>query len=455
MATNEKIDLSNTTFIIPIKVDSPERRENLFFNLTYLLHHFKTKIIVIEESDKSTLRWELFGWGNVKYIHVKNYFSFTHKTKLFNLGMRVADTQVVALHDVDVFMKPEQYREAASICSAGLALMVFPFDGNFYNIPREWIYKIAESNMDCSMLENQVFESMGIESPGGSVFINRLAYLEIGGDNENFRSWGWEDNERVVRCKNLGLAVTRIQNPIYHIDHPRGVNSLPHNRFYEWNKAEHDKIACMPKDTIQRYIATWPWRLNMQTWWDKQDPEIIRTRSGGKDSQSRISVRTRIANRGYRSLLDLGSGFSEDPSGYLDSGYHIEYTGVEICQNLVSRARELGYYVINSDIRSVPLGNEYAECSILRNILELLPDYKDALAEAIRLSSKEVIVSFSVFPHIMNGMGDIIKEVEPGLYRNSYSQDSIEKFLMTQSRVKSYFWEKLDDHNMMLAIILN
>jgi ubiquinone/menaquinone biosynthesis C-methylase UbiE len=111
--------------------------------------------------------------------------------------------------------------------------------------------------------------------------------------------------------------------------------------------------------------------------------------------------------------------------------------------------------VVNADIRAIPLGNDYAECSVLRNILEFLPSYQEALTEAIRLTTKEIIVSFSVFPHVMNGMGDNIKEVEPGLYRNSYSQTNLENFLMSQAKVKSYFWEKLDDHNMMLAILLN
>jgi len=45
------IDLTNTTFIIPLKIDSIDRQNNFFINLTYLNFHFKTNVIIYEKGD--------------------------------------------------------------------------------------------------------------------------------------------------------------------------------------------------------------------------------------------------------------------------------------------------------------------------------------------------------------------------------------------------------------------
>ena len=46
-----KTDLTDVTFIIPVKIDSDDRRRNLKITLSYLQRNFDTNIIVCE-SDK-------------------------------------------------------------------------------------------------------------------------------------------------------------------------------------------------------------------------------------------------------------------------------------------------------------------------------------------------------------------------------------------------------------------
>ena len=49
--------------------------------------------------------------------------------------------------------------------------------------------------------------------------------MEAGGENETFYGWGLEDLERIRRMFILGLPVTRVDGPLFHLFHPRNKNS--------------------------------------------------------------------------------------------------------------------------------------------------------------------------------------------------------------------------------------
>ena len=67
---------------------------------------------------------------------------------------------------------------------------------------------------------------------GGAFLANRESYIRSGLENENFYGWGIEDGERFARWKNMGFTIERIEGPIFHLSHPRGINSaIPHPVF--------------------------------------------------------------------------------------------------------------------------------------------------------------------------------------------------------------------------------
>ena len=47
-----KIDLKDVTFIIPIRIDSDDRKRNIDLVVSYLLTHFNTNVIIKESSSK-------------------------------------------------------------------------------------------------------------------------------------------------------------------------------------------------------------------------------------------------------------------------------------------------------------------------------------------------------------------------------------------------------------------
>ena len=60
---------------------------------------------------------------------------------------------------------------------------------------------------------------------GGAFFARHSAYIESGGENESFYGWGLEDGERYNRWKNLGYKMKQVKGPLYHMTHPRFLNS--------------------------------------------------------------------------------------------------------------------------------------------------------------------------------------------------------------------------------------
>ncbi len=50
---NNQIDLKDVTFIIPVRIDSIERLENLQLVTNYLLENFQTHILIVEAADRN------------------------------------------------------------------------------------------------------------------------------------------------------------------------------------------------------------------------------------------------------------------------------------------------------------------------------------------------------------------------------------------------------------------
>jgi hypothetical protein len=91
------------------------------------------------------------------------------------------------------------------------------------------------------------------------VFFNKKYLVAIGRYNENFKSWGYEDNEIVSRALKLGARGSRVCGPIFHMDHARGADSSPQNPFYKQNEQEYARINNMSANLLREEIKQWAW----------------------------------------------------------------------------------------------------------------------------------------------------------------------------------------------------
>lgn len=248
------IDLKDVTFIIPILIDSEDRMNNYNIVINYLLKNFDTNIIVCEsdkESHEDTLKRD-----GVNYMFIKNDGLF-HRTRLLNIMTKVAKTDIVVNYDIDVVFKPEQYIEARNAIKSGDFDICYPYGGNFMNVRKYYFNHIKENNLDGIDLDQ--CEIANPNSLGGAIFFSKEKYLQVGLENENFVSWGFEDNERIDRVLKLGYKVSRTRGVLYHLEHKRTINCTPEQPKYNDNINEYNKVIKMSKDELIKYIKTWEW----------------------------------------------------------------------------------------------------------------------------------------------------------------------------------------------------
>lgn len=112
--TTGKTDLSDFTFLFPVRIDSKERAENLNTVINCISNHFETIFIVVEgDSEK---KFETNGQlSPIKYEFHRDINVFFHKTRYINHLIRLAETKYVAVWDTDVITAPDQILNSAKI----------------------------------------------------------------------------------------------------------------------------------------------------------------------------------------------------------------------------------------------------------------------------------------------------------------------------------------------------
>ena len=252
----KKIDLTNTTFTIPVSYDSRDRQENIDLSIKYLRDSFYANIMVCEH-------------GRTRFEYLKditNYRHFGetqefHRTKMLNDMAADCKTPVIVNWDADVIIPPLQIIEAVYAITNKGKDMVYPYDGRFARVPRT-MYKELDRRVDVGCLSKLVFPGMkdgDAKSVGGAIFWKDEAFLKGGMENEKMISYGPEDAERYDRFTMLGYKIHRIKGPLYHIDHVQSMNSSVKHPHFNDNVKEHNKIRRMSKEELEAYVETWPW----------------------------------------------------------------------------------------------------------------------------------------------------------------------------------------------------
>jgi predicted glycosyltransferase involved in capsule biosynthesis len=250
------IDFKDVTFIIPIKFDSDDRKNNFKRTINYLLRNFDTNIIVAESDKNSNEEFVKSVSNKIQYIFEKNDTNIFHRTKLLNMMTKLSTTNIVVNYDIDVIFKVEQYLESKERILQGFDFC-FPYSGKFYDIKKEFFNYIDSDQLDSINLNQCTL--FNPNSVGGALFFDKLKYNQIGLENEKFISWGHEDWERVVRIQKMGHRLCRVEGNLYHLTHYRDHNSSGQNPYYHQNGDEFNKIKGMDKIQLEEYIKTWQW----------------------------------------------------------------------------------------------------------------------------------------------------------------------------------------------------
>ena len=282
-----KIDLKNTTFIIPLRVDIGDRLRNVVLSTAFLLNKFDTNVI-IKEVD-SERRFEAYCLPIIKIIadttNLRHIFEVEtrtddsfHRTKILNDMVMESTTDVVVNYDTDIILPLTSYTSAVAMLEKDYDV-VYPYRfgkqgerkvklnftvrtqddmNNFENYPESKKF-IASSNSDSFDIpfDNYFYyphqQGEGWAEYGMVQFFNRKVYMDGFLENEGFIAYAPEDVERHHRWKTLGYRIGRVDNYAYHLEHERTQNSWFHNPHMQRNNELWEQLKVLDKEQLTEY----------------------------------------------------------------------------------------------------------------------------------------------------------------------------------------------------------
>lgn len=253
------------TFILPVRIDSEYRRNNLKAVLNFYGKNPGFRFLIIEADSKARLSQDDYNCRNVTYHFAYDDNPIFHRTKYINQMLRIVKTELAAIWDVDVVCSESQIIETAGLLLSNGQTMGYPFDGKLWciNAPFSELFR---KRLDLSILTDfpqNKYLMCGYYSVGGAFLVNVSLYKNVGWENENFLGWGPEDAERYKRVEILtGSKPFRVNGDLYHLFHPRGINSGPFNENLAYStKKEYCNVCSMTKDELLKYVKSWNWKL--------------------------------------------------------------------------------------------------------------------------------------------------------------------------------------------------
>lgn len=220
-------NITDVTFMILLRADSIERIENVKAVTDSLLSFFNTNIYVLE-ADKycnGILRKILN--KKARYEFIEDNDPVLYKTWYFNRMINQLNTPIVSIWDADVIVEAEAILECVKQVRDLHADLSLPYNGLCFDTS-DIIRKLYIKSNNIGILKRNI-EKMNRLSEhilvGGAVIMNKDKFIEIGGENELYYGWGDDDFDRYIRFMNYGLKIFRSKNALFHLTHPRDINS--------------------------------------------------------------------------------------------------------------------------------------------------------------------------------------------------------------------------------------
>lgn len=131
-------------------------------------------------------------WKDYKVTLIEDY---TERACAFNNAAKQSEYKYIALADIDAIIPHEQMQPLGDVTYPYSYIVDIDKQGNKQmHWGRYWRY-------------------------GLMIIFDRQKFIDFGGENEEFKGYGWDDLERFFRALNFGLHVTQVEGPAYHMQH--------------------------------------------------------------------------------------------------------------------------------------------------------------------------------------------------------------------------------------------
>ena len=275
---NERWDLSECTFIMPLRIESADRMRNVITTIIYLLRNFDTKVIVkevdvesiFEQSVQPALEEALedFQLEGLTHIFEQSDDYTFHRTKIINDMLWMVDTPYVANYDCDILLPKTSYPYALNLIKNGTPRE----DGSTYYPKCVYPYGLGTFQAQIHTDDDEISEFINskfnfevfqkwrpYDAKYGFVqFFDTEEYKRLGGENEGFIAYGYEDDERYHRF-NTCSTVARMNENVFHLEHKRTSNSWFNNPHIEANRSLWEKLMSCEKPELELYYKNVPY----------------------------------------------------------------------------------------------------------------------------------------------------------------------------------------------------
>lgn len=222
-----KVDLSDVTFLILVRLDTIQRLENVLILIEQLKKKFKTNIYVREATHYRNNILSSMLCRSAKYEYVEDKDTVLHRTRHINQMVASTQTPYIAIWDTDIVVDKSAIIDCIHQLRSKVYDVAYPYNGQCYDVSSV-IKPLYFSKRDIRFLFRHK-EKMDLLYPdlfvGGAVLLNRTSYVSAGGENEKHYGWSNDDYDRFYRFNTLKYAIYRANKPLFHLSHPRKNNS--------------------------------------------------------------------------------------------------------------------------------------------------------------------------------------------------------------------------------------
>lgn len=247
-----KTDLTDTTFLMLVRIDSIKRLENILCVTDLLCKYFNTHIIIREADSYENKILKTCLNKKVKYEFIKDKDPVLYLTSHHNQMLTSVETPYIAMWDADIVPDKNAIVKCVEYLRTKKADITYPYDGKCYDVPAS-IRSLFFSQKNIRFLFRHI-NKMDSLYPyilvGGAVIMNKEKFIQAGADNEKHYGWGNEDFDRYYRFETLDYKIFRINTPLFHLSHPRGENSdYQSNLYFNISRSEIKKYILDKMDT--------------------------------------------------------------------------------------------------------------------------------------------------------------------------------------------------------------
>jgi hypothetical protein len=234
-----------------------QRWNNLKRILEWISGFSNVELIIVEQDTHSKISHLNFP---AKHIFIKSKIPF-NRSWGFNVGLKNSNSEIIVFTDCDLVMRPDLFINGLKLLEK--YEMVSPYNSvvdlnaQESTMALEEIFKINRPGRG----ENDIQK---INISGGITMFRNDAIKKLAGWNEDFISWGGEDDFQSIKVKNF-LNWYEQPGKCYHLYHDR---EAPDMKWYQRNLQLLQSLSKLNKDELIKHISSTMQKIGMKNKYD-------------------------------------------------------------------------------------------------------------------------------------------------------------------------------------------